>query len=89
MVNNQENVEEFEYDKEIEQAYYVLLSLCREYSIKMTNNIISKEECFAEIKQIREDIKQLDKQELIRKTNSFYRPLLQMLKDDAQNGKFN
>lgn len=74
----------------MEQAYYILLSLCREYSLKMINNIITKEECFAKIKQIREDIKQLDKQELIRKTNKLYRPMLQMLKDDnSKYGKSN
>ena len=74
----------------MEQAYYILLLLCREYSLKMINNIITKEECFAKIKQIREDIKQLDKQELIRKTNKLYRPMLQMLKDDnSKYGKSN
>lgn len=90
MENNREVIKELEHNDEMEQAYYILLSLCREYSLKMINNIITKEECYAKIKQIREDIKQLDKQELIRKTNKLYRPMLQMLKDDnSKYGKSN
>ena len=90
MENNREVIKELEHNDEMEQAYCILLLLCREYSLKMINNIITKEECFAKIKQIREDIKQLDKQELIRKTNKLYRPMLQMLKDDnSKYGKSN
>lgn len=68
-------------DDKMEQAYYILLSLCREYSVAMINKKIAKDECLSQIKQIRNDMKQLDKDELLNKVDKFYAPLLTQLRN--------
>lgn len=77
--NIAEDIKQLDQDAKMEEIYYVLLSLCREYSLAMMDGKISKDDCFDKLKQIKTDMKQLDKQELINKTNSLYYPTLKNL----------
>ena len=77
--NITEDIKQFTQDAKMEEIYYILLSLCREYSLELMNGLITKDDCFAKLKQIKSDMKQLDKQELINKTNSLYYPTLKTL----------
>ena len=79
MENHRDDIAQLNRDFELEEAYYILLSLCREYSIEMTKGYITKEECFAKLKQIRNDMKQLERQALINKTDTLYQPMLQAM----------
>lgn len=63
----------------IESAHYIMLSLYREYSILMLKNGAKKDEYAAKMRQIKNDIKYLNKVELIEKSNKFYRKILQSL----------
>lgn len=79
MENHRDNIEQLNRDFQLEEVYYILLSLCREYSIEMTQGHITKEDCFAKIRQIKNDMKQLDRQALINKTDILYQPMLQAM----------
>ena len=63
----------------LENAHYIMLSLYREYSICMLNNAAKKDEFAAKMRQIKNDMKYLNNDELIEKTNKFYKKILQSL----------
>lgn len=80
MANNRVDIDLKEQQiQNIENANFVLLSLYREYSIKLLNGHLSKEDCISKMKQIKKDIKYLDKQELISKVKYVYIPILKQL----------
>ena len=64
----------------LEIAHYIMLSLYREYSILMMKNASNKDEYVAKMRQIKNDIKYLNKVELIEKSDKFYKKILQNMK---------
>ncbi len=89
MEDHRDDVAQLNRDFELEEVYYVLLSLCSKYSLAMTKGYISKEECFAKIKQIRNDMKQLERQALINKTDTVYQPMLQAIEQSLKFSQTN
>lgn len=80
MVADRNDITQLEQDAKMEEIYYILLSLCREYSLEMMNGVITQEDCYTKLKMIKNDMKQLDKQELMNKTKQIYQPILKKLK---------
>ncbi len=80
MVVDRNDINQLEQDAKMEEIYYILLSLCREYSLEMMNGAITQEDCYTKLKMIKNDMKQLDKQELMNKTKQIYQPILKKLK---------
>ncbi len=80
MESYQNDINQLEQDAKMEDIYYILLSLCREYSLEMMNGSITQEDCYSKLKMIKNDMKQLDKQELMNKTKQIYQPILKKLK---------
>ncbi len=76
------NVANIENDiANIEMAHYIMLSLYREYSVLMMKNSSGKEEYITKMRQIKNDIKYLNKVELVEKANKFYKKILQNMKN--------
>ena len=76
------NVANIENDiANIEMAHYIMLSLYREYSVLMMKNSSEKEEYITKMRQIKNDIKYLNKVELVEKANKFYKKILQNMKN--------
>ena len=65
----------------IENAHFVMLSLYREYSIMMLNNYYKKETCIARMRQIKNDLKYLTKDQLLAKAENIYKPILQKMEN--------
>jgi hypothetical protein len=63
-----------------EIAHYIMLSLYREYSILMLNNPDKKSEYVTKMRQIKNDMKYLSKDEIIEKAENFYKKILQNMK---------
>ncbi|MBR6409223.1 MAG: hypothetical protein IKS23_03165 [Alphaproteobacteria bacterium] len=74
-----DDIEALKHDEEVKQAYDIMLALCREYSVEIMQQPETQNEYRQKIKQIKNDIKQLDRVELIRKVNSLYLPLLKKM----------
>jgi len=74
-----------EYEKKlsnIENAHFVMLSLYREYSVMMLNNPYKKETCIARMRQIKNDLKHLTRDELLSKVELVYKPILQKVENN-------
>lgn len=74
-----------EYEKKlsnIENAHFVMLSLYREYSVMMLNNPYKKENCIARMRQIKNDLKHLTRDELLSKVELVYKPILQKVENN-------
>ena len=63
-----------------EIVHYIMLSLYREYSILMLNNPDKKSEYVTKMRQIKNDMKYLSKDEIIEKAENFYKKILQNMK---------
>ncbi len=63
----------------IEDAHFVLLSLYREYSVRLLKNASAKEDCITKMRQIKKDMRYLDKQELLNKVRNIYIPLIKSM----------
>ncbi len=61
----------------IETAHFILLSLYREYSKHLLNNIGDKDDCILKMRGIKHDIRYLTGNELITKAQTLYLPILQ------------
>lgn len=81
METHRDDTDFLKHDEEMRQAYYILLALCREYSIEMSENKDLKNEYLQKIRQIKNDMKCLEKSELIYKVNSLYLPLLKQMEE--------
>ena len=72
-------IKEEDHDIELEHAYFVMLSLYREYSIEMLQNLAPKQECLAKMRAIKEDMKHLEHPQLLNKVEKLYTPLLKQM----------
>ena len=57
----------------IEDAHFVLLSLYREYSVRLLKNASAKEDCITKMRQIKKDMRYLDKQEFDHRNLALHR----------------
>ena len=85
METDRDDVKSLQRDEEMEQVYYVMLSLCREYSIDMMQNPDHKEECLQKLRQIKNDMKYLERTALVKKVNTYYLPLLKQMSQKHYN----
>ncbi len=73
MISNENEIQN------IEDAHFVLLSLYREYSVRLLKNASAKEDCITKMRQIKKDMRYLDKQELLNKVRNIYIPLIKSM----------
>ena len=78
--NNEEDI------AKVEQAHYILLSLYREYSIILLNDASKKDYCISKMRQIKNDIKFLTRKQLIEKSETFYKKILQNMEHTQYDG---
>lgn len=72
---------------DIETANFVLLSLYREYSVRLLNNPSAKDDCITKMRQIKHDLRHLTKKELLVKVEQLYKPVLQKMGDNKDYGE--
>ena len=63
----------------IEMANFILLSLYREYSIRLLNNPSNKEIYISKMRQIKQDMRHLPRKELLMKVQRVYQPTLKQI----------
>ena len=67
---------------DIEMAHYILLSLYREYSIRLLKKPQNKENYVTKMRQIKHDMRYLTRQELIYKVQQLYLPNLKRMEKE-------
>lgn len=88
MVDGRMAVAEAEQEiADIETANFILLSLYREYSVRMLNNPSVKDDCINKMRQIKYDLRHLTRKELLVKVEKLYKPVLQKMGDNKDYGK--
>lgn len=72
---------------DIETANFILLSLYREYSVRLLNNPSAKDDCINKMRQIKYDLRHLTRKELLVKAEKLYKPILQKMGENKYYGK--
>ena len=66
----------------VEHAYFIILSLCRELYIRISNNHEKSESYQAMVIKLKKEMQFLDKTQLVLKAETIYAPLLKELMDE-------